>query len=441
MRGKYRYLIMILLMIITIINFVDRGAISYSQSFIIKEYGLNPVKWGEILGYFGYGYMFGALLGGALSDKKGPKFVWLTAVIAWSIFEIGIIYAGNIGMALFGGSALAGFAVFRILFGFAEGPAFSTLNRTVANWAAPKEKAFLFSIGSVGVPIGAIIAAPVSVGLISLAGWRMAFVILGALGIIWAMMWAKIFTNRPENHPRVSQEELQKIKSSDDLKPSSGVNDGANKPYVPWYHFFKSRTMILISIGYFTFQYINFLILTWPPKYLQDVFHFKLQSLWYLGMIPWIGACFTLPLGSKISDILLQKTGSLRIARSGVTVVSLILTAVCFVLIPTVSSPWAVLTLMAVGNALAFLPSSLFWIIILDTETVKAGTYTGLMHFFSNIAAIVAPTLTGVLVMDYGYSAMFIAASIVTLIGALVMFFVKPGHSVNNSQVLKKADL
>lgn len=95
-----------------------------------------------MLGYFGYGYMIGALFGGALADRKGPKFVWILAGLAWSVFEIATAFAGEIGLALFGSSALAGFAVFRILFGLAEGPTFSTINRTMANWAAPKERGF-----------------------------------------------------------------------------------------------------------------------------------------------------------------------------------------------------------------------------------------------------------------------------------------------------------
>lgn len=53
-------------------------------------------------------------------------------------------------------------------------------------------------------------------------------------------------------------------------------------------------------VGYFGFQYINFLILTWTPKYLQDEYHFEIHSLWYLGMIPWIGACFTAYFGGRL---------------------------------------------------------------------------------------------------------------------------------------------
>ncbi len=129
---KYRYLIFSMIVFMTVINYIDRGAISYAQAAIIAEFGLNPKSWGEILGYFGYGYMIGALFGGMLADKKGPKFVWIAAGLAWSVFEIGTAYAGYIGMTLLGGSAIAGFALFRVLFGLSEGPLFFL--PSIARW-------------------------------------------------------------------------------------------------------------------------------------------------------------------------------------------------------------------------------------------------------------------------------------------------------------------
>jgi predicted MFS family arabinose efflux permease len=110
--------------------------------------------------------------------------------------------------------------------------------------------------------------------------------------------------------------------------------------------------------------------------------------------------------------MLRRKTNHLRIARTSIGIVSFFLTAICFLLILTVNSPGAVLTLMMIANGLAFLPSTLFWVIILDTDPEMAGSYGGITHFFVNIAAIVAPTLTGFLVLRYGYDAMFITAAI-----------------------------
>jgi sugar phosphate permease len=441
MNRKYRFVIMSMIVFITIINYADRGAVSYAQASIIKEFGLDIKSWGAVLGYFGYGYMFGALFGGALADKKGPKFMWILVGTAWSVFEFGTAFAGNIGLAVLGGSALAGFALFRVLFGLAEGPIFATMSRTMANWAAPKEKAFAVAMGFLGGPVGALLTAPIAVGLISLGGWKFMFIFLGTLGLIWCLIWAKMFTNRPENHPKVTKEELAEIRSTEGLLKSESTLVEAEQVHVPWYHFFKYPTLLFNAISYFAFQYVNFLLLTWTPKYLQDTFHFQLTSLWYLGMIPWIGACFTVLWGGKISDALRRKTGSLRIARSGVAFVSFLLTAVCFMLVPTVNSVGAVLTLMAIGNAFNYLPANIYWTVIIDTEPSKAGTFGGVTHFIANIATIVAPTLTGILVANSGYTAMFFVAAGVSAIGMVGMLFVKPGRQKYQLETIPKMNL
>ncbi|MFJ8064739.1 MFS transporter [Psychrobacillus sp. NPDC096426] len=426
---NYRYFIMGMIVFMTVINYVDRGALSYAQQAIISEFGFDHVSWGAVLGFFGYGYLFGSILGGMLADIKGPKFVWIIIGIGWSIFEIATAFAGEIGMMLFGGSTLAGFAVFRILFGFAEGPAFSTINRTNANWAAPKERGFAASLGLLGSPLGALLTAPIAVGLLSITSWRMMFIILGTLGILWVIVWTKVFTDKPEDNPRVSKEELALINSKDDLLINEKLVESNGVHTNKWYHFFKNPTLVFNAIGYFALQYITFLFLTWTPKYLQDVYGFQLSALWYLGMIPWIGACFTVILGGRLSDYLRRKTGNLRIARSGLAVVSLFLTAVCFVLIPFTDSVVGVMALMCIGNAFNFLPNSVYWTVILDTEPNLAGTYGGISHFICNLATIIAPTLTGVLVINYGYPSMFIAAVVAVVIGMVAMMFVKPGQS------------
>jgi sugar phosphate permease len=436
-KNNYRHFIMGMIVFMTVVNYIDRGAIAYAQKDIIMTFGLNAKSWGGVLGYFGYGYMFGALFGGALSDKKGPKFVWLLAGTAWSIFEIGTAFAGNFGLAVLGGSALAGFGMFRVLFGLSEGPLFSTMNKTMANWAAPHEKGFATSLGLLGVPVGAAITAPVAVGLLSIFSWQITFVLLGLLGLIWVIVWSRVFTNLPENHPKVSKDELAIIRSKSTLLANeTAFNNDVN---VKWYHFFNNPTLVFNAVGYFAFQYVNFLILTWTPKYLQDVFHYNLGSLWYLGMIPWLGAIPTVVLGGKISDALRRKTGSLRIARSGLAVVSLFFTAVCFLLIPTVHSVYAVLGLMALGNAFNFLPNSVYWTVILDTEPNRAGVFGGVTHFFTNIATVLAPTLTGALVASYGYPSMFKAAMVAALLGMLAMIFVKPGKRVSANKGMSTA--
>ncbi|MBV8526475.1 MAG: MFS transporter, partial [Acetobacteraceae bacterium] len=408
--------------------------ISYASADIIAEYSLDKASWGLVLGYFGYGYMFGALLGGTLADHFGPKRVWIVAGVAWSIFEMSTAYAGDIGLAVLGGSALAGFAVIRILFGLSEGPAYSLINKTVANWATPRERGFAVSLGLLSTPLGALLTAPVAVALLVLTqDWRIMFFTLGIAGLIALAVFAWVFTDRPEENPRVGPAERALLRESAAARGAVSASEDAGQ----WWTFFTNRHLVFNAVAYFSFNYVNFMLLTWTPKYLQDQFGFSLSSLWYVGMIPWAGSCITVVLGGRFSDWLLRRTASLRVARSWFAATVLLLTTVCFISIPFASSAVVVIALMSLGNALNSLPNSVYWANVIDTSPPsRTGMFSGITHFIANIASVAAPTVTGYASALYGYSAMFVVTAIITAIGTLAMLLVRPGRHV---EVLKEA--
>jgi len=425
---RFRFVIIGMLFLMAAVNYVDRGALSYASEQLIKEYGFSKSQWGSVLGYFGYGYMFGAVLGGTLSDRWGPRRVWIYAGVIWSLFEIASAYAGEIGIALFGSSAITGFAVIRVLFGFAEGPAFSIINKSVSIWAAPRERALMSSLTLASTPVGAMITAPISVGLLLFTGdWRLMFVAVGLISLGLVLLFAMIFSDGPVNSRHVNSAELAKISEAVPGLSQVPVSEESGTP--SWFSFFTSPTLIFNTIGYFAFLYITFLLLTWTPKYLQEQFHYNLASLWYVGMIPWLGSCLTVVIGGRLSDRILSMTGSLVAARSWFAAVSFLLAGLCFIAIPWAESATGVIALMTVANALNTLPNAVYWIVVIDTSPrSRIGTNSGIMHLFAASASIIAPTLTGYLVGAYGYNSMFVAAGIVMAIGMFSMLMVRPGE-------------
>ncbi|MGY4155569.1 ACS family hexuronate transporter-like MFS transporter [Bradyrhizobium sp. USDA 4461] len=424
--SRFRYVVVGLLFLIATINYVDRGALSYASEAIISEYGFNKADWGGILGYFGYGYMFGAMLGGYLADRLGPRKVWLIAGVTWSLLEGATAWAGNIGLAAFGGSALAGFAVFRILFGLAEGPAFSIINKTVSRWAAPKERALLSSIALASTPVGSMITAPITVGLLLWFGdWRITFVLIAAISLILVGLFALIVRDRPEESSRVNELELAEIRAG---VSGSVERPGTEQPQPSWFSFFGSRTLLFNSVGYFAFLYVTFLLVFWSPKYLQNQFHYQLSSLWYVAMIPWVGSCIAVLVGGRLSDTILRRTGNLRAARGYFAAGSLFVAACCFLAVPLASSAWQAIVLITLANALNTLPNATYWMVVIDTAPMsRVGAFSGITHFIANLSSVVAPTLSGYLIERHGYDSMFVAVGIVSLIGMTAMLLVQPG--------------
>jgi MFS transporter, ACS family, hexuronate transporter len=427
-RLHFRYVIFAMMLIITMLNYIDRGAMSYANAAITLEYGLDRIAWGKVLGYFGYGYMFGALLGGALSDVWGTWRVWAIAGFAWSFFEGASAFAGDLGLMVFGGSALAGFAVIRIVFGFFEGPAYSVINKTMSAWSAPRDRGTSVSIGLLSTPLGALVTAPVSVGLLLLTNsWRVTFLLLAVVSAVALAIFLRLFTNHPADNPRVGSEELALIQGTDSPAAVSPAGERSDAP-VSYLSLLRRPTLIFNTVAYFSLVYVTFMLVTWTPKYLQDEFHFSLKSLSYVGMIPWAGACITILLGGRISDWLLRRTGSLVIARGVFAAASLLMTTLCLVLVSQVHTAAAAIALITLGNAFNSLPNVVYWTVVIDSvPAARVGVMSGTMHFIASLAAVIAPTLTGYLSSAFGYSSIFLAAAAVTGVAMVAMLQVKPG--------------
>ena len=419
--SQYRYRIFGLLFLVALVNYIDRGALSFAASAIAQHYDLSKVALGALLGYFGVGYLLGSLCGGFLADRYGTRKIWLVAGVCWSCLEIMTAWAGDLGISLLGGSALMGFALCRVLFGISEGPAYALMNKTLAYWAPDNERGTALSVGLLSTQIGAMITAPIAVGLMLLTGhWQSMFIVLGSCSLLVMMIFAKGFHNYPGEHPRISAAEHRYI--IENQKSEEIVDEK-----LAWWQFFTSRTLVCNALGYFSFLYITFTLVTWMPKYLQDTFHYDLHALWYVAMIPWSGAAFTVIFGGKISDYLLKRYQNLRIARNLFAAISLAGAASCFLAIPLVSSATAVIALMTLGNAFNALINNIYWSVIIDvTPKSSVGAYSGMTLAIANTSAIISPMLCGALAEYYGYNAMFWVTGSFALFSLCAMTLLQP---------------
>ena len=429
-----RYRIFSLLFLIALINYVDRGALSFAAQAISQQFHFSKVELGAVLGYFGFGYLFGSLCGGFLADRFGTRKVWLMAGVLWSLLEIATAWAGEIGVALFGGSAIMGFAALRVLFGFAEGPAYALMNKTIAHWAPDNERGMALGIGLLSTQVGSLLTAPIAVGLLLLTNdWRMRFILLGVFSLLAMLLFARYFADTPQRHPAANDAERALIVQGQRAEAHD------ERP-LPWWRFFTSRTLVCNALGYFSFLYITFTLVTWLPKYLQDNFHYDLHSLWYIAMIPWSGACLTVLLGGRLADRLLARTGNLRLARNGFAAITLCATACCFMAIPFAGSAAAIIALMTLGNALNALVNNVYWSVVIDvTPKASVGAFSGMTLAIANLAAIISPMLCGWLAEYYGYNAMFTVTAVIAFVSMLAMTLLQPEKRLQPAPAVSSA--
>lgn len=134
----------------------------------------------DVLGYFGYKYLFGAIVGSILVDVFGSKKSMASGGRGLVYLEILTVYKGNIGLAVMGESVLVGFATNRTLFGLSEGPDYVVINKSLANWVIPKQRRLIVGFRLLSMPLRALLAASIAIGLLVLStNWRFIFIVLG----------------------------------------------------------------------------------------------------------------------------------------------------------------------------------------------------------------------------------------------------------------------
>ncbi|MBS0648928.1 MAG: MFS transporter [Verrucomicrobia bacterium] len=416
----YRWVIAGLIFFITLVNFIDRSAISFVIEPLKKEFHFTDTQFGMILSAFGMGYMLLTALGGWLVDRWGTRIVWPLAAITWSLC------VGLLGFA----SGFLGFMVLRFLLGVTEGPHFPAMTRSVSDWLPPSERARALSLGLVAIPLSAVVGAPITSYLVADFGWRIMFMAMSAMGIVWAFVWYWCFRDKPADSKYVSESEKQLIAAS------SSKHEKLEKSDVDWRFILTHPTLVANNIAYFAFGYMLFFATLWLPGYFLTQHGLNLKSVgWYLT-IPWLVGAGFLKAGGILSDWLYKKSGSRRLARSHLIWGSQLLAAVFFVALGFTKTFTPSLIFLSLGLGFGLMPQPAFFSINIDVAKEKSGASQGITSSCLSIAGIVAPALTGYLIdLTGNYQGAFLLLAGLTVIAVLtVLLFHHPDREWSSAK-------
>lgn len=235
----------------TVHTYMDRICISAASDSIRSDLGLSEQMLGYIFGIFALGYALFQIPAGWLADHFGPKKALTWIVSAWSSFT------ALTGAAWSAGSMLA----LRFLFGVGEAGAFPGATRAFYNWVPAKERGMANGIFHSGARVGAAAALFFMPLLIRLVGWRLTFLLNGAVGIIWVVIWLRWFKDKPRQHKKVNAQELDYIEK--------GITeDKASGSKVPVAAILTSHNMLLTMFQYMASNMTFFISFTWLLPYL-----------------------------------------------------------------------------------------------------------------------------------------------------------------------------
>lgn len=414
----YRWVIASFIFFITLVNFIDRSAISFVIDPLKKEFHFTDTQFGMILSAFGLGYVLMTAVGGWLVDKWGCRLVWPLAAIGWSLC------VGFLGFAV----GFWSFIGLRFLLGATEGPHFPAVTRTICDWLPPSERARALSLGLVAIPLSSVVGAPITSYLVVDFGWRTMFFAISALGIVWAVAWYFLFRDRPEDCKYVGEEERKLI-------ASSRVETKKEQAPIDWRFILTHPALIANNIAYFAFGYMLFFATLWLPGYFLSQHGLNLKSVgWYLT-IPWLVGALFLKLGGFISDWLYKKSGSSRVARAHLIWSSQLLAALFFVLLSFTDSLGLSIVFLSLGLGFGLMPQPAFFSINIDVAKDRSGSAQGVTSSCLSLAGIIAPAMTGWLIdMTGNYQAAFLLLACLTIVAVVtVILFHHPDREYSRA--------
>ena len=258
--GKYRWTICALVFFATTVNYIDRQVISLLKSDLTTEFNWTDADYANIEIAFKIAYALGMLISGRIIDKIGTKLGYLLATSLWSVAAIGHAFV----------SSTLGFIVARSALGVTESANFPAAIKTVAEWFPKKERALATGIFNSGTNIGAVLA-PLTVPYITVAwGWEWAFVITGAIGFIWVVLWLKHY-EIPAKHKKLLKPEYDYIHADKD-----DIADEARKEEkVSWFRLLGFKQTWAFVMGKFLTDPIWWFYLFWLPDFLESEYGIK----------------------------------------------------------------------------------------------------------------------------------------------------------------------
>lgn len=422
---NYRVVVALLLFCAGMLNYLDRAALSVMAPLVKKDLGIDDAQMGILFSCFFIGYCLFCFLGGWGADRFGPRRVYAWAASIWSLFCGATALVTGFGHLL----------IVRMLFGIGEGPMGTTTNKSIANWFPRQEVGRAVGFTNAGQPLGAAIAAPI-VGLVGLNfGWRIAFIVIAALGFIWVASWLLLFRDKPEQHPRVSREESQLIMQQ---RPASQSASSPQQDQHSLWRYVFSLPELGVASAFFCFNYIQYFFLSWLPSYLTDFQHLDIKSMSIIGILPWLGATVGFLGGGVVCDMLYRRTQNFLLSRKLVIFVGLAVAALCVLMTAWSQSLAAAVTLITLASVFAYMTPQACWSLLQDIVPAgRIGTAGGFVHLLANLAGILSPGITGFLIQyGGGYHTAFVLASVLALAGMLLLALLVRQKGVNTLRAL-----
>lgn len=396
-----RYGVVAALFVLSMITYIDRAAISTAKGPIAKELALSDHAMGMVFGAFALGYALAQIPAGLFADRFGPRFALAAFVTIWSLLT-----------ALTG--AVTGFAsmiAVRFLFGVAEAGAFPGSTRAIVNWLPVTERGRANGVLFSGSRIGAAIAFPLLVYMLGTWTWRISFVILGGIGLCWALFWLLRFRDHPAVAPAA---------------PMSTAGDPIRLRDV-----LTSTRMLPVMFQYFAGNFTFFICISWIHPYLKSRYSLDDATAATYTMIPLLVAASSQWITGALVDGLYRSAWR-PWSRRLPAIFGFCLSAVAILAVASADTPGMAATFFTLATFGVEMTISPSWTYCADIAGKNSGSVSASMNMIGNLGSFISanafPYLYG---MTGSATAYFGVAALLNAGAAICWLRMKPEGQVH----------
>jgi len=409
----------------TVINYIDRQALGVLWPDIAADLYPNEDSDGRkeiyswITGSFIFFYAIGQALFGKIFDWIGTRLGFAISIGVWSIAT---------ALHAFAGGAWS-FAIFRSILGLAEAGNWPGAAKGNAEWFPTQERAFAQGLFNSGAAIGGIIAIP-AIGLMTIFfSWKIIFIVIGLIGLLWLIPWFIIVKAPPKYHPNITEEERNYIlngqKIVNDKISSEDNNDDEYNPSTG--ELIKHRESWGVVIASAAIDPIWWLFVVWIPIYLNGVYDMDVKTIAIYGWVPYVGAMLGAWFGGLLAQNRIKSGWNVNKTRKWVITLGCIIMFPSFFLLMNPGSPTNAVIIMAfilfgfqtaIGNVQT-LPSDLF-----GKNTV--GTLAGIAGMAAKFGAFGLTILVPIITAGENYTPAFYVGAALTILALFAIWFLIP---------------
>jgi MFS transporter, ACS family, D-galactonate transporter len=391
-----RWGVVALLFTASLINYLDRAAISFALPLISRDFHLTPETKGLLLSSFFWSYALMQVPIGWCADRLNLRWLYAGAFALWSLAQ------GLTGLA----GSLEVLIAFRILLGVGESIYLPGGVKIISLLFTGKDRGLPSGLFDFGTRTGLILEGVLVPWLLTRYGWRHTFLLLGFTALIWMVPWLLVF-------PRHVRAAKQAVASS----PTS-----VGSPIR--LHALFNRNLLGICLGFFCFDYYWYVLVTWLPDYLVTVRHLSIVQAGLYGSLVFFTFGVSEPIGGWIADSLIRRGWDETWTRKGIVTLAFFM-GLFLIAAMRASVTGTAIWLLIVASLVGLATGNLLVILQCCAPFEKVGIWTGAENFAGNLAGIVAPLAVGLLIKRSGsYVPGFELGAFVLLAGLLAYWFV-----------------